>query len=293
MNKIDKAVRLFATDPFITVRQAQKQIGCGIRTAYRAQAQFRKNLSEIKTEDTETGQNYDIKIAEKIFISAIENLITHIKFYNPEKIIFPVGSDFFNVNSKLNITASGTPQDEDRRWQKTFVYGRKMVVKAVDRLRQIAPTHIIIVPGNHDEERAFYLGESLAGWYRKCSNVTVDNSPELKKYWGWGKCLIGFTHGKEEIKGTLPLIMATEKKNLWSKAEFCEWHTGHLHHRATKSYDYGAEQNGVRERILPSLAATDSWHKKKGYSGLRAAEAFIWNKKSGNIANFSYYPERK
>ncbi|WP_291797432.1 hypothetical protein [Lutibacter sp.] len=238
----------------------------------------------------ETGANYDIKIAEEMFMDAVYDLYNKIKPFSPEEIIFPIGSDFFNVNSKLNITANNTYQDEDCRWQKTFIYGRRMVVSGVDVLSKLAPVKLVVIPGNHDEERSFYLGDSLESWYRLSKNVTVDNTPTPRKYWDWGDCLIGFTHGSDEVKGTLPIIMATEVPKMWSVSKFREWHTGHLHHKATKSYDYATEQNGIRERILPSLASTDSWHKKKGYSGLRSAEAYIWNKKSGNEARLSHYP---
>lgn len=238
----------------------------------------------------ETGENYDIKIAKKVFLDAINHFISATKHLKPELFILPTGSDFFNVNSKLNTTVAGTLQDEDCRYQKTFNFGLEMLVIAIDILRGIAPVHVPFIPGNHDEERAFYLGVALASWYRKCNNVTVDNAPTTRKYWQWGKCLLGLTHGSEEVKGTLPMIMATEQPQLWAKTKYREWHTGHLHHKANKSYDYGLENNGVRERIIGSLAAADSWHTKKGYSGLREAEAFIWNKNKGQIASFSYHP---
>lgn len=261
----------------------------------------KNNAAEISIHDLhfgslcwkpETGQDYDIKIAQQVFSEAVEALIDEISPKRPEKIVFPIGSDFFNVNSKLNMTSAGTAQDEDSRWQKTFLYGGKMVIRAVDRLRLLAPVELVVIPGNHDEERSFYLGEYLSAWFRNDREVNVDNAPTMRKYWSWGKCLVGFCHGDAEVKGTLPLIMATEVPELWSSAEFREWHTGHLHHKATKSYDYGTEIRGVRERILPGLAATDSWHKKKGYDGLRSAEAYIWNKEGGNTADFMYNPPK-
>ena len=219
----------------------------------------------------ETGDNYDIKIAQTIFLDAINHLVKATKLFKPDCYVLPVGSDFFNVNSMLNTTTAGTLQDEDCRWQKTYIYGRKMMVLAIDILRKHAPVNVVIIAGNHDTERAYYLGDSLDCWYQKCNNVDVNNSPQPRKYWRWGKCLLGLTHGSEEVKGTLPMLMAVEEPKLWAKTKYREWHIGHLHHKATKSYDFGVENQGVRERIIGSLAATDSWHKKKGYSGLREA----------------------
>lgn len=240
----------------------------------------------------ETGQSYDIKIAESVYMEAVYNLAAHLDQYRPSKIFFPVGSDFFNVNSKLNMTANGTFQDEDCRWQKTFIYGRRMVVRAVDVLRLIAPVHIPVVPGNHDEERAYYLGDSLLCWYRNAEDVTIDNSPITRKYLKWGANVLGLTHGNDEVKGTLPMIMMQEIPREWHlDARFFEWLTGHLHHQATKAYDYQTETNGVIERVLPSLAGTDSWHKKKGYSGMRSAEASLYHLEDGPVARFHYQPK--
>ena len=238
----------------------------------------------------EAGENYNIKIAEDVFIEAVNFHLSSIISQNPEKIIFTIGSDFFNVNSESNTTAGGTPQDEDSRWMKTYVNGRKMAVSAVDILRNIAPVYPIIIRGNHDLERAFHLGDSLYCWYRNCDNVDVDNTPSLRKYVMWGKCLLGFSHGKEEIKGSLPGIMALEAKHHWSRAEYREFDIGHVHHFNLKQGEYGLEEQGVRVRFNASLATLSNWAKGRGYSGLRSCDSAIWNKEKGNIARFSFQP---
>ncbi len=243
--------------------------------------------------DEETGRaNYDIAIAEKLFIEAVHYLIQHAATYKPELITFLVGSDFYNVNSLQNTTLMGTKQDEDTRWQKTFTYGRQMIVRGVDMCRELAPVNIVVVRGNHDFERTFYLGDSLSCWYNKCNNVAVDNGPRTRKYIPWGRCLIGMTHGDKEPMQRLPLLMATEQKQLWAASEYREWHIGHLHHKKKFAYVPTDEENGVRVRILPSLCALDAWHSESGYDALREAQGFIWNKDHGNIARFSYIAER-
>jgi hypothetical protein len=45
-------------------------------------------------------------------------------------------------------------------------------------------------------------------------------------------------------------------------------------------------------RTLPSLTATDIWHSIQGYVGQRrAAEALLWGKKGGFLAQFSWSPD--
>jgi len=95
-----------------------------------------KNLLEVDLFDVhfgklgwikETGSgSYDAKIAEEIFLRAIKTLLKRAtKVCDIEKILFPVGNDFFNADNSypLPATTRGTPQQEDLRWQKTFQNG--------------------------------------------------------------------------------------------------------------------------------------------------------------------------
>ena len=71
----------------------------------------------------ETGEDYDIKIAQELFLDAFDYLLSRVKEYDVDQIIVPVGNDFFNVNSSALTTAAGTPQAEDERVPKTFTLG--------------------------------------------------------------------------------------------------------------------------------------------------------------------------
>ena len=230
----------------------------------------------------ETGRDYDIKIAEELFMKSVEYFANISRLYPIEKILFPIGNDFFNVNSKLNSTVNGTPQDEDTRYQKTYTNARRMLVKAIDYLQRIAPIDIIIVGGNHDQERSFMLGDSLYCWYHDCENVNVNNDPVKRKYYLYGKTLIGFSHGDNEKFEELPLLMATENKDNWALSDYREWHTGHLHKNEIM------ERQNVRIRRIPSMVVNSAWASEKGYNSVREAQAFLWNQDKGLMGVFNY-----
>ena len=237
-----------------------------------------------ETRDTD----YDLNIAKEVFINAVDYFLDHGKSYNPEKIVFLIGSDFFNVDNDANTTSAGTPQSEDSRFQKTFTEGWKIIVNAVDKCREIADVHIVVVPGNHDFQRCYYLGEVLSAWYDKCNNVTVDNGPQTRKYFEYGSNLLGFSHGMEAKIDELPLIMAQEMSEAWGRTRNREFHIGHLHHRKKMIFCPIDERQAVRVQQVSSLASTDGWHSKKGYHSIKEANGFIWNKEKGNIATFNY-----
>lgn len=238
----------------------------------------------------ETGEDYDMKIARKLFNDAIGALCARAAGFPLEKILFVVGNDLLNVDNNTSMTTNGTPQDEDSRWQKSFIEVRKMLIEAIDRLQVIAPVDVIMVSGNHDQQRVFYVGDVLQAWYHDCPNVTIDNTPTLRKYFRYGQVFLGFTHGDKENTKNLPLIMATERPADWGVTKYREIHCGHFHKKKEIEFTSVDEFNGVRVRFLPSLSAADAWHVGKGYRAHRAAEAYVWCKNRGYMGHFSYSP---
>lgn len=236
------------------------------------------------------GKDYDIKIADKDVREALNQLLSYSKNFQISKILLPLGNDFFNVNNKLEVTVHGTPQQEDTRWQKTFRLGRILLADVIEECSELAPVDVVIIPGNHDEERMFYLGDALDCWFHGNPNVHVDNKANKRKYYQFHSNLIGFTHGYYEPFDKLPAIMALEAPELWAKTTYREWHLGDRHHKRDMIQKTD-ESEGIVIRILRSLAPTDTWTFDKGFIGsLRAAEAFLWHPHRGLLAQFTATP---
>ena len=238
----------------------------------------------------ETGDEYNLSIAQERFMDAFIYLLEDAqRRHTIEKIIFPIGNDLLNCDGPHGMTTGGTPQSNDGRYIKAYQVTLGLIVGAVERLMEVAPVEVLSVPGNHDTLSAWTLTETISAWFRKSPNVTVDNSPMLRKYTRWGKCLIGFTHGDKEKPESLPLIMAQERANDWAETKTREWHLGHKHTVSTKIVGQLAEHTGVKVRVLPSLSGTDSWHHAQGYIGnTKSAEAYLWHKERG-LLGVSYY----
>jgi hypothetical protein len=232
----------------------------------------------------ETGhQDYDLRLSEEVFHKALEALVERTSGYNFDLINFVVGNDFFNYDNHAQTTTKGTPQSSDTRYPKMFRTGRRMIVDATDRLLQVAPVRLVVVPGNHDELSSFHLGENLSIWYHKHPQVEVDNTPTLRKYHEFGKVMLMWTHGDKEKKDDLGGIMASEQPQMWGRTAFREAHLGHLHKTRVE------EKHGMRWRILSALCPADKWHADSGYvSNLRGAEGFIWNAEHGLLGTAVY-----
>lgn len=244
----------------------------------------------------ETGEDYDISIAEEVFRDALETLIQGVQGRCVERILFPIGNDLLQIDNLTNSTTGGTPQDTDTRYAKMYARAEGMMRYALERLSQIAPVTAPVVPGNHDRQSALSLGRTLRAWFHANDRVTIDASPRLRKYHRYGVNLIGYTHGSEEKHADLPLIMAQECGTDWAETFFREFHVGHLHKSKETRYTAGDTFNGVRVRIIPSLCAVDAWHSMKGYvGGIRSAEAYLWNHDTGYAGHVSanVIPDRK
>lgn len=240
--------------------------------------------------DEETGYNWDPKIAEKTFWEAMEVLLGYANNFPISEIWFPIGNDFFNSDKDYpSSTTAGTPQQLTDRWQRTFREGRMMLAKAIIQLSKIAPIKVPVIPGNHDWQKAFYLGDSLDCFFHDNPNITIDNKANPRKYYTYGKNLIGFTHGKEEKIGDLHELMSVLSPN-WSASKYRFMYLGHIHQERKISHISSKDVKGLIVEFLPSLTATDAWHNQKGFTGqYRGCKAYIHNAEKGRLAVFSHY----
>lgn len=237
-----------------------------------------------------TGRAFNADICEQMFNRAVPDLLAKTNGLNPEKILFVVGNDMLNTDHLGRETTSGTSQSCDISYQEAFVRGRKLLVNAILTLREKAPVQVMVVPGNHDTQVCYYLGDSLAGWLHRTEGVTVDNSPRPRKYLRFHRNLIGFTHGHNEKHHDLPLLLATEDPEGWAQSRHREFHLGHYHARKHKMFVPSFDRAGVLVRILPSLCPPDAWHASMGYHARLAAEALYFDNEEGCVATYSHAP---
>lgn len=232
----------------------------------------------------ETGyQDYDTPLAVAAYRRAIDNLLYRASGYNFDKIILGVGNDLLQSDNIQGTTYSGTKVDVDSRYRKTYVTVRKMLTETIEKLRKIAPVEVKLVPGNHDTLSTFTMGDSLECLFHNYSDVIVDNEPIPHKIVEWGKVFLLLTHGHEGKQADYGIWMASQYPKEFGRTAYREIHVGHKHKSALD------EKFGVKVRTLSALCPPDSWHSVNNFVGnLRSAEALVFNKDSGLIAQFFY-----
>lgn len=238
--------------------------------------------------DEETGENYDLHIAKERYNTAIQYLLSLINIDTLGEIIFPIGNDMINIDSRRNETYMGTRQDSDSRFFKIVKVVKSILINTIDSLSLIAPVRVIDIRGNHDPESMFMMGEILEAYYHNNPNVSIDNSPKQRKYYQYGMNGFQYTHGNEERHADLGLIFASEEPGLWAASKFRFCKLGHFHKNKKINYVAIEDHPGFQIQILPSLSGSDAWTNSKGYVPCSQAKAFLYHYDNGQIGEFTY-----
>lgn len=237
--------------------------------------------------EAEVGNNYDLKIADTVYRNAVHDALDDVKGKNIDSFVLPIGNDFYHVDNTKGTTTSGTQLDQDSRFAKIIATGELAVIWAIEELLKVAPVKVIWIPGNHDFQCSYHLTRTVAAWFRNCGQVTVDCSPQTRKYVRFGTNLLGFTHGDSEKKINLVNLMPNERPNDFAETTCREWLTGHLHQSSHYMTQPTRTQDAMVIRVLPSIAGTDFWHYRNSFINLnRSAEIYLYGENRGYAGHF-------
>jgi len=221
-----------------------------------------------------TGEGPDA--VEEHYLAVVAELWEKAKSSNIERLLMPIGNDGMNSEGMSKATTKGTPQDDYMGWRQSFRGYWKLMDMAITWLSKKVPVDVVIVQGNHDFERMFYVGELLESRYHNNPNITVDNQLDERKYYQYGVNMFLNFHGDKVKRLQIPLLMATEQPFMWSECKYREALCGHIHKELVD------EIMGTKIRFIPSICGNDEWHKGKAYVGTRrVAQLHTYHKERG------------
>lgn len=226
--------------------------------------------------DEETGQNFDLGIAESNLFTAVDHLVG-LAPKAKQALLISLG-DFFHADNNSNQTTKGTRVDTDTRWAKVLRVGIRTIRRCIDRLLEThAKVRFISVAGNHDAHTAMMLALAIDQYYEKEPRVEVDTSPSKFHWHVFGKTLIGATHGDAAKMKDLPAVMACDRAKDWGETLHRYFYTGHLHHDRTIEYP------GVIVETFRTLAPGDAWHRGQGYRSGQDLKLDVIHKEYGRV----------
>lgn len=230
----------------------------------------------------EVGEDYNNQIAVQRVLNGCKGILNEINTDTIDKVLFVIGNDVLHIDNAKRTTTSGTPQDTDGMWHTNFLIAKQLYVDIVEILMSVADVHVVYNPSNHDYTNGFFLAQVIETHFRDCKNVTFDTTIAHRKYFTYGKNLIGTTHGDGAKAQDLPLLMAHESKD-WVNCKHRYIYSHHMHHKISKDY------MSVCVETLRSPSGTDSWHHRNGYEfAPKAVEGYIHDKEHGQLQRLTF-----
>ncbi|MFN7817809.1 MAG: hypothetical protein ACK5OQ_16390 [Burkholderiales bacterium] len=225
----------------------------------------------------ETGEDFDLDIAERITQAAVDRLVASAPAAETA-ILLPLG-DVLHMDDQTNQTPAHKHQlDADGRFVKVLHVCIKAYRHAVLRCLQKHKNVIVrFVSGNHDPHAVWSIAFTIAAYFDSDPRVTVDLSPAPFWFYRFGKVLIGATHGDKAKGDSLLGVMATDQAEAWGQTKFRYWYLGHVHHERVK------ELPGVTCESFRTLAAKDAYATAYGYRAGRDMRCIVHHREFGEI----------
>lgn len=193
--------------------------------------------------------------------------------------------DYYHADDSRDVTpSSGHKLDVDGRYAKVLEAGAWLEIAKVKlALERHQEVIYRCLPGNHDPHASRALALAVKMFFHGHDRITVDDSPSLRWYWSWGRCLFGAGHGHTFKGKDVPMMMANEHPD-WSNAEQqCRWFfSGHLHHREAKF------EHGVYRLQLAAPGPQDAYAAGGPWASDRGLEAFFFDRHRGYTGSTSY-----
>ena len=232
--------------------------------------------------------DYDLDIAVANYMQVIEQNLEWGSVFKPEKIFFIVGNDLLHSENYSGTTPSGhNILDVDTRLPKLIEAALEINVKAVYKCREVAPTEVLWIPGNHDPTASLWLCMALQHHFKDDEHVKVDVTPAVRKARLWGNLLVGWTHMITGRHASWANELAQAFPALWGQSKYREWHHGHKHKKGEVKTTPVITQGGVLMRQLTALSPIDAWHFENLFTdAVPGGEAFLWSKTQGIFSNF-------
>ncbi|MFU0504096.1 oxidoreductase [Pseudaminobacter sp. NGMCC 1.201702] len=233
----------------------------------------------------ETGSDYDLRIAEQLFLDWFAAAIAQ----SPQAHTAVLGQigDVMHHDSMESVTpAHRHVLDADSRLQKVIRVVIRCLRQVVDMLLQKHKhVHVVMASGNHDPASSAWLREMFAAIYENEPRVSVDNSPSLYYAYEWGDTALFMHHGHKRNIGNVDVTFAGMFRELFGRTKYAYGHVGHLHS------DEGRKSGLMYIERHETLAAPDAYAAGGGWLSGRSAKVITYSKKYGEVGRHTLRPE--
>ncbi len=115
----------------------------------------------------ETGNDYNLAIAEMRFATGIDSLISKAQAFGIDSVVLVVGNDILHVDNPKRTTTAGTPQDTDGMWWEAYNTAKRCYIQAIEKLLTLGDVKLVFCPSNHDFMSGYMLTDAVVSWFSK------------------------------------------------------------------------------------------------------------------------------
>jgi hypothetical protein len=231
---------------------------------------------------SETGENYDLKIARETIMPKMRQLIAATPAAE-EAVILGIG-DLLHWDGFVQETpASRHPLDGDGRYPKVLEVAADMVEETIElALARHKRVTVRILRGNHDPVSAVAVAMAMRRVFRGNKRVTVDADQGYQWWMRRGKVFLGGSHGDKAKMRDLPMLMAHDRPEDWAASTYRKIFTGHIHHESK------IEEGGVIVESMRSPVAKDAYHSFNKWRSGRSVYSETFNIDGSEAATLTF-----
>ncbi|WP_444959686.1 helix-turn-helix domain-containing protein [Microbulbifer sp. VVAC002] len=210
--------------------------------------------------EREVGHNFDLKIAERELVTAIEILIDRAP--NCERCVIQDLGDMTHYETfSAKTESSGHDLDFDSRYPRMIhTYARVMrsiVEKALNKFKYV---DVIVNQGNHSRSNDVWMRVFLKHVYHHTDRLQVLDNASVFIPYRMGNTFVMCHHSDKCKPAQLAQVMATDFNQDWGEANYRYIDVGHIHHRMVAK-----EHPGVTIESWNQLAPADKYAHDGGW----------------------------
>ena len=232
------------------------------------------------TDAEETGEDWDTKIATRVFREKFDRLLSLTP--STEHAVIAQLGDLTHNDSQENVTPQSKHQlDVDSRY---FVILRRAVAVMRYAIDACLQKHGQVIyrgcRGNHDLTSHYAVSLALSEHYRNEPRVTIEDSANEFYVYEFGQNMVLLCHGDKVNGEKLALFAASTYAEIWGRTTYRRALTGHVHHRRAM------QAGGMLIETIETIIPKDAYAHAHGYSSMRALVSIVLDKNEGEVCRY-------
>lgn len=233
----------------------------------------------------ETGENWDIKIAEDVLVAWFQRAI--IQSPPAKTAVFCQLGDFLHWDGMDAVTPEHKNLlDADTRFQKLVRVAIRVLRRVIAiLLTQHEHVHVIMAEGNHDPASSVWLRELFVLMFEDEPRISIDRNPDPYYVYEHGRTALFFHHGHLAKIERVDSIFAGKYRDVYGRARHSFAHVGHKHCAEVR------ESSLMIVEQHRTLSAPDAYASRHGFISGRDAQVITYHREFGDVGRVRISPQ--